>query len=86
MHIKAVNTEGKYQCIIVGHNNPVRVDMRKGYEVVYWLSFFMSAFHVDSIYPGLNYGGPKEPPLLAFRLILIVKQAAQYIVYGESGF
>ena len=44
------------------------------------------AFRVDSIYPGLNYGGSQEPPLLALRLILVVRWAAQYIVYGESIF
>ena len=56
VHIKTVNTEGERQCIIVGHNDPVRVDRRKGYGFVYWLSFFMAALCVDSIYPGLSYG------------------------------
>ena len=86
MLIKTVNIEGKYQCIIVGHNNPDRVDRRKRYEAIYWLGFFMFAFRVDSIYPDLNYGGFQEPPLLVLRLILVVRWAAQYIVYGESGF
>ena len=30
MLIKITNTEGDYQCIIVGHNNPVRVDKKEG--------------------------------------------------------
>ena len=34
MHIKTINTDVKYKCIIVGHNNPVWVDRKKGYGVV----------------------------------------------------
>ena len=30
VHIKTTNTKGEYQCIIMGHNDPVRVDRRKG--------------------------------------------------------
>ena len=86
MHIKTVNIEGEYQCIIVGHNNAVRVDMRKGYEAIYWFGFFMSAFRMDSIYPDLNCGGSQELPLLALRLIPIVRRVVQYIVYEGSGF
>ena len=76
MHIKTVNTEGEYQCIIVEHNNPVRVDKRKGYGVIYRLGFFMSTFCMDNIYLGLNYGGSRELLLLALRLILLVRQSA----------
>ena len=85
MHIKTVNTEGDYQCIIVGHNNPIRVDMRKGYGVIYGLGFFMSALLVDSIHSGLNCGSSQEFLLLELRLILVVRQTSQYIVYGLSG-
>ena len=56
MHIKTTNTEGEYQCIIVGHNNPVRVDMREGYGAIYRTGFFTAAFYVDSIYTGFDYG------------------------------
>ena len=80
MHIKTVNTDGEYQCNIVGHNNPIRVDRRKGYEAIYWFGFFMSAFSVDSIYPGLNCGSSQKLLLLALQLILVVRRAAQYIV------
>ena len=76
MHIKTVNTEGEYQCIIIEHNNPVRADMRKGYRVIYWLGLFMSTFCMDNIYPGLNCGGSQELLLLALRLILLVRQSA----------
>ena len=56
MHAKIANTEGEYQCIIVRHNNLVRVDMREGYGAIYGPSFFMVALCVDSIYPGLDCG------------------------------
>ena len=80
---QTVNTEGEYRCIIVGHNNPVRVDKKKGYEAICWLGFFMSAFRVESIYPGLNCGSSQKLLLLELQLILV---AAQYIVYSGSEF
>ena len=86
MHIKTVNTEGEYQCIIVGHNNPVRVDRRKGYGAIYWLDFFMFAFCVDSIYLGFNCGDFEELLLLELRLILVIRRATQYIVDCWSRF
>ena len=75
MQIKTVNTEGEYQCIMVGNNNPVRVDRRKGYGAIYWLGFFLFAFHVDNIYLGINCAGSQEFLLLALRLILVVRRA-----------
>ena len=50
MRIKITNTEGEYQCIIVGHNNPVQVDKREGYKAIYGPGFFTVAFCVDNIY------------------------------------
>ena len=80
MHIKTINTKGEYQCIIVGHNNPVQVDRRKGYWAIYWLGFFMPTFRVDNIYPDVNYGGSQELLLLVLQLILVIRRAAHYIV------
>ena len=57
MYIKTTNTEGEYQYIIVGHNNPIRVDRTKGYGAIYGLGFFTAAFHVDIIYPSFDCGG-----------------------------
>ena len=54
MYIKTANTEGEYQCIIVGHNNLIQVDKREGYEAIYGPGFFMVAFHVDSIHPDFD--------------------------------
>ena len=70
----------------MGQNNPVWVDRRKVYGDVYWLSFFMSTFHMDSIYPGINSGGSQELLLLALQLVLAVRRSAQYIVNGQSRF
>ena len=56
MHIKTANTKGEYQCIIVGHNNPVWIDMREGYGDIYGLGFFTDAFRVDNIYHGFDCG------------------------------
>ena len=70
VHIKTINTEG--ECIIVGHNNLVKVNKRKGYRAIYWLGFFMSSFRMDNIYLGLNCCGSQEILLLALRLILVV--------------
>ena len=50
MHIKIANIEGEYQCIIVGHNNPIQVDRREGYRAIYGPGFFTNAFRVDNIY------------------------------------
>ena len=86
MHIKTVNTEGEHRCIIVGHNDIIRVDMRKGYGAIHWLGFFMVAFYMDSIYPRLNYDTSQELLLLALRLILVFKRAGYYIIYGGSRF
>ena len=43
-------------CIIVGYNNPIRVYMREGYGAIYGPGFFTTAFCMDSIYPGFDYG------------------------------
>ena len=76
VHIKTINIEGEHQCIIVGHNDFVRVDRRKGYGTIHLLGFFMATFFVDSIYPSLNCGCSQELLLLALRLILVVRRAA----------
>ena len=68
--------------VIMGNNNLVCVDKRKRYGAIYWLGFFMSSFHVDNIYPGPNRSGSQEFLLVALRLILIVRRAAQYVVCG----
>ena len=75
VHIKTVNTEGEYQCVIMGYNNSVRVDRRKRYGAIYWLGFFMSSFRVDNIYLSLDRGSSQELFLLALRLILVVRWA-----------
>ena len=41
---------------------------------------------VDRVYPGSDDGCAQQPLLLVLRLILIICQAAQYIVDGEPRF
>ena len=43
----------------------VQVDYKKGYEAIYWLSFYTVTFRVYGIHPGLNYGYSQEFLLLA---------------------
>ena len=85
MHIKTVNTEGEYHSNVMGHNNPVRVDRGKGYGTIYFLGSLLSSFRVDNIYPSFDCGGSQELLLLELRLILVIRRASQYIVYGRSG-
>ena len=70
----------------MGHNNLIQVDRRKGYKTIYLLSSLMSAFLVDNIYLSFDCGGSQELLLFMLRLILVVRRAAQYLVYGRSGF
>ena len=78
MHIKTANTKSKCKCIIMGHNDPVRV--------IYRLGFFPDTPCVDSVYPGLDRGCSEKLLLLALQLVLVVKWSPQYIVYGRFGF
>ena len=64
MHIKTINTEGEYQCIIMRYNDPVRVNWSKGYGAICGLCF-LAASCMDDIHPGLNRGRPVEFILLA---------------------
>ena len=34
MHIKIVNTQGEYKCIIMGSDDPGRIYRRKGYKAI----------------------------------------------------
>ena len=64
MHIKTINIEGEYRCIIVRYNDPVRVNWSKGYGDIYWLSF-LAAFCMDDIHPSYNRSRPDQFLLLA---------------------
>ena len=38
MHIKTVNTDSKYKCIVMRGNDPGRINRGKGYKAVNWLN------------------------------------------------
>ena len=48
------------------HNDPVRVNWRKGYGAIYWLNLSLAANGVDDIHPSLNRSCPDESLLLSF--------------------
>ena len=60
MYIKTINIESEHYRIIVWHNDPIYVDRRKLYGVIYWLSFYTATPRVDGVHPGLNRGCSQE--------------------------
>ena len=52
MHIKTVNTDSKYKCIVMRGNDPSRVNRGKGYWVVDRLSYCGVLPGADGVYPG----------------------------------
>ena len=67
-------------------NDPGRVNKGKGYRVVNWLDCSAAILDMDGIHSGLGCGRSQQPPILAFRLILVVNWVAQYVAYGGSRF
>ena len=86
MHNKIVNTQSKYECIVVRSNDPGRVNKGRGYRAVNQLDCFAAIWDMDGVHPGPGCGRSQQPPLLALRLILIFNRAAQYVVYGGPRF
>ena len=66
----------------MGHNDPIRVYRGRGYRAIYWHGLFPATPCVDSVYLGLNRGYSHKLLMLELRLVLVVKQSSQYIVYG----
>ena len=50
VHIKIVNTQGKYKCIIMGSNDPGRVYRRKGYGVIDLLNRCAALWGTDGVH------------------------------------
>ena len=71
---------------MVWSNDPGWVNRGKGYRAINWLDYSATIWDVDGVHPGPGCGRSQQPPLLAFRLILIVNQATQYVVYDGSRF
>ena len=84
MHIKIVNTDKKYDCIVIRGNDPGRVNRGKGYRVVNRLSCSGVLPGADGVYPVSDRGHPKNFSPLLFGLILVIVQFPQYKVDGWS--
>ena len=67
-------------------NDPGRVNRGKGYGAVNWLDYSAAIRDVDGIYPGSGDGHLQQPPLLTLGLILVIDQAAQYVIYDGPRF
>ena len=52
MHIKTVNTDSKYKCIVMRGNDPGRVDKGKGYRAANWLNCCDVLLDADGVHPG----------------------------------
>ena len=81
VHIKIVNTQSKYECIVVRSNDPGRV-----YRAIDRLDCSIAVWDVDGVYPSSDCCCTQQPLLLAFRLILIISRVVQYVVYGGLWF
>ena len=71
---------------MVWSNDPRWVNMGKGYRAIDRLDCSAAVWDVDGVYPSPDCGYTEHSPLLALRLILIVSQVAQYVVYGRPRF
>ena len=54
MHIKTVNTDSKYKCIVMRGNDPSRVDRGKGYWAINRLSYCGVLPGADGVYSGFD--------------------------------
>ena len=52
MHIKNVNTNSKYKCIVIRGNDPGRVDRGKEYRAVNQLNYCDVLSGADGVHPG----------------------------------
>ena len=75
MHIKIVNTDSKYKCILMRGNDPGRVNRRKGYRVVNRLNCCDVLSGPDGVHPSSDRGCPKHFSPLLVRLILAIDRS-----------
>ena len=52
MHIKTVNTDSKYKCIVMRGNDPSKVDRGEGYRAVNRLNCIDVLLGTDGVHPG----------------------------------
>ena len=72
MHIKTVNTYGKYKCIVMRGNDPGRVNKGKGYRAVNRLNCGDVLSSANGVHLGSDRGRPKHFSPLLFGLILAI--------------
>ena len=82
MHIKTVNTDSKYKCIVMRGNDQGRVNRGKGYRVVNRLNYCDVLSGVDGVHPSFDRGRLEHFSPLLFGLILAIGRSPQYKVDG----
>ena len=82
MHIKTVNIDSKYKCIVMRGNDPGRVNRGKGYRAVNRLNYCDVLSGVDGVHPGFDRGRPEHFSPMLFGLILDIGRSPQYKVDG----
>ena len=85
MYIKTINTDSKYKCIMMGGNDPSRVNRGKGHRVVNLLNCCDVLSGADGFHPGYDRGRLKHFSPLLFGLILAIGWSPQYKVDGWPG-
>ena len=85
MHIKTVNTDSKYKCIVMRGNDPGRVNRGKGYKAVNRLNCCDVLSGADGVHPGFDRGCSEHFSPLLFGLILATGRSPQYKVDGWPG-
>ena len=82
MHIKTVNTDSKYKCIVMRSNDLGRVNGGKGYRVVNRLNCCDVLYGTNGVHPGSDRGCLEHFSPLLFGLILAIGRSPQYKVDG----
>ena len=82
MHIKTVNTHGKYKCILMRGNDPSRVNRGKGYRAINRLNCCDVLLGANGVHPGSDRGRLEHFSPLLFGLILAIVRSPQYKVDG----
>ena len=85
MHIKNVNTDSKYKCIVTRGNDPGRVNRGKGYRAANRLNCCNVLSGADGVNPGSDRGRSEHFSPLLFGLILAIGWSPQYNVDGWPG-
>ena len=85
MHIKTIDTQSKYKCIVMRDNDPGRVNRGKGYRAVNQLNCCDVLSGANGVHLGSNQGRSEHFSPLLFGLILAIDRSPQYKVDGWPG-